>query len=189
MQHSPLAPSAHTRAETPPYVDRPDLAAEWRATGIAAGLPTDAMRGLRVGTTGKCRIICAQENGRWHLSISHPWRLPTWAEVNAARDALIPADVWLCQPMPPREYWVNVHQYCLHLWEIRDRPLLEQWAFDGCQDEARAVAVVDTFLHGRTAYHPYTGAQSQFVAAPPHVRTTALPDPNSGAISAATRGD
>lgn len=92
---------------------------------------------------GKCRIICAIEGGRWHLSISHPFRLPTWDEINAARDAIIPADVWLCQPMPPKEFWINLHSFCLHLWQIRDRDLIAQWAYDGCQDNDRAEAVAD----------------------------------------------
>ncbi|HLM68179.1 MAG TPA: hypothetical protein VK358_11660 [Longimicrobium sp.] len=130
-------------------MDRPDLAADHAAFAAKMGIPADAMRDLRLGTIGRCQVIAAQEAGRWHMSISHPFRLPPWDEINAARDEVIPADIWLCQPMPPRAFWMSHHEYCLHLWEVRDRPLLEQWAFDGCRDEQKATAAVDAFLRAR----------------------------------------
>jgi len=134
----------HTQqAPLPPFEHRPDLAQQHVRAMRAAGVPDSAFSSLTVGTLGQCRIICAREGAelRWHLSISHPFRLPTWDEINAARDACIPADVWLCQPMPPKDFWVNLHGRCLHLWQIRDRELIAQWAFDGCRDERRAEEV------------------------------------------------
>lgn len=124
-------------------IDDPQAVATYKAQMRRQGVPDSAWENLRVCTMGKCRVICAVESGRWHLSISHPFRLPTWDEINAARDALIPADVWLCQPMPPKAYWINLHSFCLHLWQIRDHDLIAQWAFDGCQDNQRAEAVAD----------------------------------------------
>lgn len=121
------------------------LTAAHRSMMQQMGMPDGMCAKLRVGMLGKCRVVVAQEGAelRWHLSISHPWRLPTWDEINAARDELIPADVWLCQPMPPKAYWLNIHQHCLHLWEIRDRELIAQWAFDGCGNNAEAERVAD----------------------------------------------
>jgi hypothetical protein len=126
-----------------PFVSRLDLARDHAAAMLAAGVPASAFADVTVGTLGQCRIICAREGAelRWHLSISHPFRLPTWDEINAARDACIPADVWLCQPMPPKDYWVNLHPHTLHLWQVRDRELIAQWAYDGCGDGERADAV------------------------------------------------
>lgn len=136
MQHS-----RHTGL--PAFVARPDLVREHETAMRRAGVPAHAFSDVTIGTMGQCRIICAREGTekRWHLSISHAFRLPTWDEINAARDACIPADVWLCQPMPPREYWVNLHAHTLHLWSLKDEELIAQWAFDGCGDEKRASAV------------------------------------------------
>lgn len=134
----------------PPLVYRPDLKAQHVAMMEQFGIPASTVTDLQLAMLGRCQIIAAQEDGRWHLSISHPFRLPTWGEINAARDALIPAGIWLCQPMPPKEFWVNVHRFCLHLWEIHDRHLLEQWAYDGAAgDVERASAVVEGFLTER----------------------------------------
>ena len=71
------------------------------------------------------------EDLRWHLSVSHPFRHPTWDEISDARHALLPEDVVLCVPFPPRAWWVSIHQHCFHLWEIRDANLTAQWKFDG----------------------------------------------------------
>lgn len=134
---------AHTRAPQADVDLRPDIAARMTAQMKEAGIPEGMAADLQVGMLGRCQIIAQREGAdlRWHLSISHPFRLPTWGEINAARDALIPADVWLCQPMPPRDYWINVHTHCLHLWQIKDRELIAQWAFDGCQNEMQAEEV------------------------------------------------
>ncbi|HYG67160.1 MAG TPA: hypothetical protein VD838_05850 [Anaeromyxobacteraceae bacterium] len=68
---------------------------------------------------------------RWHLSISHPTRLPLWDEIRAVRDALLPADVVLCIPHPPRAWWLSLHPFCLHLWQVNDPQLEAQWRMDG----------------------------------------------------------
>lgn len=124
---------------------RLDLTREMREHMRSTGVPDAMDPGLQCATLGRCTIIAAREGEqlRWHLSISHPFRPPTWDEINAARDALIPADVWLCQPMPPKAFWINIHPTCFHLWEIRDHALIAQWAFDGCGDNERADAVAD----------------------------------------------
>lgn len=70
-------------------------------------------------------------DGRFHLSIAHPSRLPTWAEVKDARVRFLPAELHFCVPFPPRRYWLNAHEFCLHLWETRDAWLTEQWEFEG----------------------------------------------------------
>jgi hypothetical protein len=140
--------SAHSKAtEAAQFVERPELVSPWLEMAAKMGMPRHLIRNLRIGSLGSCNVTVAEEAGRWHLSISHPWRLPTWDEINAARDALIPADIWLCQPMPPKAFWLNLHPYCLHLWEVRDRPLLLQWASDGAEDDPEPV--VDAFLNSR----------------------------------------
>lgn len=90
-------------------------------------VPDDA----RAFQKGPLRAIRSQDDGRWHLSVSCADRLPSWSELGQARDALLPPDVWLCQPYPPRAYWMNVHPFCLHLYEIRDSVLVRLWRICG----------------------------------------------------------
>lgn len=66
------------------------------------------------------------EDLRWHLSIRGPGRIPSWEELVDAAHSLRPGVVF-CVPMPPRDWWINVHPDVLHLWEIRDLNLTEQW--------------------------------------------------------------
>lgn len=141
--------NAYTRVTPlPDFVERADLVSVFAAEVRRQGVEPERMKRMRMGTIGQCQVIAAEEDGRWHLSISHPWRLPSWDEINAARDACIPPQIWLCQPMPPKQFWVNLHPYCLHLWEVRDRDLIAQWATDG--GAASGDAVADTFLSQRT---------------------------------------
>jgi hypothetical protein len=67
---------------------------------------------------------------RWHLSLSRADRIPTWSELSKAADHLRPGIVFVV-PMPPKSMWVNLHENTLHLVEIRDEPLIEQWRFEG----------------------------------------------------------
>lgn len=70
---------------------------------------------------------------RWHLSISHPARLPDWEELRVARDQLLPPEVCMAIPYPPRAWWVSIHPNCLHLWEIHDPELVDLWRLEGEQ--------------------------------------------------------
>lgn len=80
---------------------------------------------------GGCTAIVSIDEGRWHLSIARRDRLPTWEELGDARDSLLPPDLFFCVPHPPRSYWINIHEYCLHLYEIRDNVLVRMWAEEG----------------------------------------------------------
>lgn len=70
-------------------------------------------------------VISAKEDGRWHMSISHPKRLPSWEEIKDARKATLPPNIFLCVLFPPEEFWLNIHDYCMHLWQIEDEKLIE----------------------------------------------------------------
>lgn len=67
-----------------------------------------------------CRVIYSKENGREHVSISHPKRYPNWNELTFVRYKLMKPDVKVAQILPPREEYVNVHTNCFHLWELND---------------------------------------------------------------------
>jgi hypothetical protein len=68
----------------------------------------------------------ALEDLRWHISVRAPGRVPTWPELVDAAHSLRPGVVF-CVPMPPRTWWLNVHEHVLHLWETRDPNLERQW--------------------------------------------------------------
>lgn len=70
---------------------------------------------------GRCNVIVAIENGRWHLSISISHCSPSYKEIKEARYRFIPDNVSMAQLFPPTAEFVNVHPYCHHLWEIRDK--------------------------------------------------------------------
>lgn len=77
------------------------------------------------------------DHPRWHLSVQHPDRYPTWDELGRARDLFVPEDVWLCIPHPPRAYWFNLNPTTLHLVEIEDKVAIEQWKAEGAEAQRR----------------------------------------------------
>jgi hypothetical protein len=82
--------------------------------GIAAILEP----GSRAYKMGPCRILVSRQRAGWHLTISRPDRLPTWEEVRDARYALLPDEAVMALLLPPRGEYVNVHEFCLQLYEI-----------------------------------------------------------------------
>lgn len=65
-------------------------------------------------------IIGGDDGFRWHLSISHPQRYPTWDEMKETRYKLLPDDCYMVQVLPPKREYVNFHERCFHLHELRD---------------------------------------------------------------------
>lgn len=53
-----------------------------------------------------------------HLSLSYPDHLPTWEDITAVRDAFYPRDVDAAMLLPRSEDYVNLHSYCMHLWQV-----------------------------------------------------------------------
>lgn len=100
---------------------------DWRRVANLQGPPNSEtyMRG------GVLVAIRSVDHGRWHLSVSHRDRIPTWGELGDARDALLPAHIHFMVPHPPRRFWVNYNRRVLHLWECRDHHLLEVFEHEG----------------------------------------------------------
>jgi hypothetical protein len=67
---------------------------------------------------------------RWHISVVAEGRVPTWDEMVDAAHSLRPG-VMFCIPMPPPSFWINEHEHVLHVWEIRDPNLEDQWRSEG----------------------------------------------------------
>lgn len=76
--------------------------------------------GCRAYAWGYVRVIVGDEPPPigWHMSISTPNRLPTWEEVRDARYAFVPNEVTMAMLLPPKEEYINLHAYCLHLYEV-----------------------------------------------------------------------
>lgn len=70
---------------------------------------------------GECNAVVTIENGCYHISISHPERLPTYDELKEARYKFAPDFVYMAQIFPPMDEFVNLHPFCLHLYEIARR--------------------------------------------------------------------
>lgn len=102
-----------------------DLADMWRREGLPPPAPVVWRRGkLLEALVGRESI--ADGDPRWHISIRAHGRVPSWDELVDAAHELRPGVVF-CMPMPPRSWWINVHEHVLHLWEIRDANLERQW--------------------------------------------------------------
>lgn len=93
---------------------------------------------LRVIVTVDCYdIAIGSLAGHWlHLSVSRERRLPTWADLCAARDALGYRERLFVQLVPPASAWLNMHSHCLHLLHRLDqetvpRELWDQHGADG----------------------------------------------------------
>ena len=72
----------------------------------------------RAWQMGQCFVMAGVEAGKWHLSISHKTRYPTWDEIKEARYRFVPDEVTMAMLLPPRDQYVNVHPNCFHLHEI-----------------------------------------------------------------------
>ncbi|MBO5740860.1 MAG: hypothetical protein J6R54_02610 [Bacteroidaceae bacterium] len=72
---------------------------------------------FRVGTM----VILVSHNddeGGWHLSMSHKNTMPTYEEMKDFRYKFLPNGINACEILPPREKFVNRHPFCRHLWEM-----------------------------------------------------------------------
>lgn len=82
-------------------------------------------------------VIVGEEchSGEWwiHLSISGLLRLPTWGEINEAKNLFIGRDAKAIQIFPPDREKINIHLYCLHLWSNLESEILPDFRaiFDG----------------------------------------------------------
>ena len=65
-----------------------------------------------------CVAFAGVEGERWHVSVSHPRRVPSWDDMRTARERMTPDRVTMAFILPPRAEYVNVHARCLHLWQI-----------------------------------------------------------------------
>lgn len=70
------------------------------------------------------RCLVTIDAGHWHMSLAHPTRLPRWGEIYDARYRFMPHKIHVYMALPPLEEYVNVHQFCFHLWQIEPMNLI-----------------------------------------------------------------
>lgn len=75
---------------------------------------------LRTYRLGECTVIVTREYGRWHLSIAHESRYPTWDEIAEARYRILPGDLVMGLLLPPKAEYVNIHRNCFQIVEVVD---------------------------------------------------------------------
>lgn len=77
---------------------------------------------VRICQSGELRVIISRDppDDYWHLSISCENRYPTWDEIKRARYELLPNNCTMAMLLPPTEEYVNIHENCFHLHEIRE---------------------------------------------------------------------
>lgn len=90
--------------------------------------PTCWRRGPLAALVGREPV--GKDDPRWHISVQHQDRVPSWEEMVQAAHALRPGIVFVIG-VPPRSWWMNIHPHVLHLWELRDEALIGQWRFEG----------------------------------------------------------
>lgn len=98
------------RIPVPPFMDIPF----YEETDEHGYYATGA---FRVGTM----VILVSHNddeGGWHLSMSHKNTMPTYEEMKDFRYKFLPNGINACEIFPPREKFVNRHPFCRHLWEM-----------------------------------------------------------------------
>lgn len=83
------------------------------------------------------RVICSTapfEDGReWlHVSLSREKRLPSWEDMKLAKSIFCADRRYAYQVFPPPEKFVNIHEFCLHLYApIDGLPALPDFTLGG----------------------------------------------------------
>lgn len=68
------------------------------------------------GNITQFTCIASDGDGWEHVSVSLPRRCPTWGEMCHIKSIFWDADDVVMQLHPREREYVNVHQFCLHLW-------------------------------------------------------------------------
>lgn len=64
----------------------------------------------------KLNVIASNGDGWDHVSVSLNNRCPNWEEMSYIKDLFFDEEECVMQLHPSKSEYVNVHQYCLHLW-------------------------------------------------------------------------
>lgn len=72
-------------------------------------------------------ISCSieQDGKPWiHLSVSRKKSIPTWVDLVHVKEIFLGKDALAIQILPARSEYINVHEFCLDLYQcLEDRPI------------------------------------------------------------------
>ena len=71
---------------------------------------------VRLAPGQEVRVIDSDAFGWQHVSVSRRDRCPTWDEMCQVKAIFWGDEDCVVQYHPPKEDYVNNHQFCLHLW-------------------------------------------------------------------------
>ena len=72
---------------------------------------------------GDVTVHVAKENGLYHISVSVPYRYPTWDEIYTAWYDLVPgagSEFNGAIILPRKTEYVNIHPNCFHVHQLED---------------------------------------------------------------------
>lgn len=69
------------------------------------------------GTRYKLSVICSDGAGWDHVSVSLTNRCPNWEEMCFIKNLFWDDEDVVVQFHPKKSEYVNVHNYCLHMWK------------------------------------------------------------------------
>lgn len=106
----------------------------WRIrTGTMASDETHGWNGaFLVPLEGEMwQVIIADGMGWRHLSISNAQRkvLPSWNIMCRIKESFFGDDDWVIQYHPPKDDYIDVHPYVLHLWQPLSEELPKPYSF------------------------------------------------------------
>lgn len=64
------------------------------------------------------QVLINKEDGLWHLSVSADFPLG-YMQIKDVRYKFLPDAMQVAQIFPSRKEFVNVHDSCYHLWQLR----------------------------------------------------------------------
>lgn len=94
---------------------------------VARVLPLQWKRGadygdaLRFSRSDRMLVLASYNTARdgsnwWHVSMSKPSELPSWADVREAKDLFVGRERKAIIVLPKASEYVNLHPHCMHLW-------------------------------------------------------------------------
>lgn len=87
--------------------------------------------GVRLYRMRMMQILASTDNGVMHISASHPKRMPTWEEMYRMFEEIGNRNEQLVMILPPKKEYVNLHDNCLHLFEVPDT--LKKPSYEECE--------------------------------------------------------
>ena len=81
----------------------------------------------------KVCVADPEVEGGAHISVSHPYRYPTWEEIKAAWYDLVPnaSEITGAIILPRKPEYVNIHTNCFHVYQLNQSEMPESVRLKG----------------------------------------------------------